>query len=179
MPGESEYREDDWVVIAQLGRVRGNRGELTALPLTSHPERFEALHAVTLKSAGGLEQREIESSWWHQERLILKFKGVDSISEAEKLEGFDVLIPKQDRIAVPEGEYFHADLIGCQLIDLRTKESIGVVADVQEFGGSTLLAVEGTDGKEILVPFARAICQEIDIAAREIRADLPEGLDGL
>jgi ribosomal 30S subunit maturation factor RimM len=53
---------------------------------------------------------------------------------------------------------------------------IGTVRGIEDFGGALLLAVEAEDGREILVPFARSICKEIDVAAKVIRADVPEGL---
>ena len=53
---------------------------------------------------------------------------------------------------------------------------VGVVTGVEEYGGPPLLKVEAADGREILIPFARAICKEIDVASKVIRAELPEGL---
>ncbi len=53
---------------------------------------------------------------------------------------------------------------------------VGVVKGVEEYGGPPLLRVEAADGREILVPFARSICREIDVAAKTIRVELPEGL---
>jgi ribosomal 30S subunit maturation factor RimM len=75
--------DQEWVTIAVLGRVRGNRGELTAISL-SKPERYEALREVFLFPEG--TRREVESVWFHAQRLILKFRGVDTISDAERLE---------------------------------------------------------------------------------------------
>ncbi len=52
----------------------------------------------------------------------------------------------------------------------------GVVQGVEEYGGPALLQVEAADGREILIPFVRAICKEIDVAAKIIRVELPDGL---
>ncbi len=82
--GAADPSDNDWVTIAVLGRARGNRGELTAISL-SKPERYEALREVFLFPEG--TRHEVESVWFHAQRLILKFRGVDTISDAERLEG--------------------------------------------------------------------------------------------
>lgn len=120
---------------------------------------------------------EIERIWRHKNALIFKFAGVDSISAAEALEGANVCIPKDERAALPEGEYYQSDLIGCQVLDAATGRLVGVVTDWQEYGGPPLLEVKGEDGKEVLIPFAKAICREIDPAGRRILVELPEGLE--
>ena len=115
----------------------------------------------------------MEKVWYHDGRPVLKFAGVDSISGAEELAGADILVPAEERAAPGEGEYSHADLIGCSVV---TDRPIGVVKGIEEYGGPPLLKIEALDGREILVPFARAICREIDVAAKVIRVELPEGL---
>ena len=64
-------------------------------------------------------------------------------------------------------------------IFLLNGEQLGVVKDIEEYGGPPLLNVEAKDGREILVPFARSICKEIDAGAKIIRVELPEGLTEL
>lgn len=115
----------------------------------------------------------------HGDRLIFKFAGIDSISAAEPLAGFDVLIPAEERTALEEGEYYLADLIGCEVIHHQTGEPIGVVADWQEHGGPPLLEVRRAEGAELLIPFAKSICIAIDPELRRIEVDMPEGLDTL
>lgn len=120
---------------------------------------------------------EVERIWRHKESLVFKFAGVDSISAAEPLEGAEVCIPKEERAALPEGEFYQSDLIGCQVLDGKTGRLIGVVRDWQEYGGPPLLEVQGENGKEILIPFAKAICTAIQPDAKRIVVDLPEGLE--
>lgn len=162
----------EWVTVAVLGKTRGNRGEISALPLSKH-ERFEALREVYL--FGGGERYEVESSWFHDAALILKFRGIDSISEAEKLRGAEVRVPWCERIPLEPGEFFQADLIGCAVVDRRTGDSLGRVTDWNDSGGSGLLVLENG----LMIPFARAICVEIDPAHKRIAVELPEGLKDL
>lgn len=167
----------EWVTVAVLGRVRGNRGELTAISLSDNPARFDTLREVHLFGDGG--RYEVETIWTHEGRLIFKFRGIDTISDAERLQGAEVRIPLQERADLPAGEYYQSDLIGCEVIERQSGQRVGHVARWQDTGGSGVLEVSAPDGAEVLVPFARAICVEIDVPSRRIVVDLPEGLKEL
>jgi len=129
---------------------------------------------VALEKAGRRLEVDVERIWRHDGRPVFKFSGLDSISAAEEWAGADVLVPADQGVRLEAGEYTHADLIGCRVES--AEGVIGTVRGVEDFGGAPLLAVEALDGREILVPFARSICKEIDVAAKVIRADVPEGL---
>jgi 16S rRNA processing protein RimM len=165
----------DWVVIALLGKTRGKCGEITALALSDKPERYQALQTVYLWSSSAAQPFDVESAWFHESALILKFRGVDSISDAEKLAGAKVLIPASERAALEPGEYFQSDLLGCEVLERGTGEALGRVVAWEESGGNGLLVLESG----LLIPFARAICSEINPAAKRILVDLPEGLKEL
>ena len=165
--------EREWIAIAILGKTRGNRGEVTAIPLSGKPDRYQALEEVFLFGSGA--RYEVEETWFHQGTLIFKFRGVDTISDAEALAGAEVRLPVSQRIPLEEGEFFQDDLLGCQVIDRRTGQTIGTVSGWEDGGGSGLLVMD--DGT--LIPFARSICPEIDPAARRISVDLPDGLKDL
>ena len=170
--------DPEWVAIAQIGKTRGNRGEVTAVALSSKPERYQALQEVFLFAPGGPaggEKFQIENTWFHGATLVFKFRGIDSISDAEGLYGREVCVPASQRTTLDEGEYFQSDLIGCEVVDRRTGQSLGTVSGWEDGGGSGLLALD--DG--LLIPFARSICVEIDPAARRIAVELPEGLKEL
>ena len=163
----------EWVTIALLGKPRGNRGELTAVGLSSKPERYQGLRDVWLFGTG--ERHEVDDVWFHDGTLIFHFRGVDSISAAETLSGSEVRIPAAERVSLDEGEFFQDDLIGCEVVDRRTGASLGRVTRFDDSAASGNLVV----GEDLLIPFARAICVEIDPAARRIAVDLPEGLKDL
>jgi 16S rRNA processing protein RimM len=164
----------DWTAIAALVKPRGNKGELTAVSLSSKPERFANLLKVHLFGDGS--EYTVERVWHHDGALIFKFAGIDSINDAEKLRGAEVRIPYQERVPLDEGEYFQSDLIGCEVRDLVTDRLIGRITGWEEYGGPSLIEV---DNGRILIPFVKAICPEIDPAARVVRVQLPEGLEDL
>ena len=121
---------------------------------------------------------EVERTWTHGEHLIFKFKGVDSISDAERLAGSDVAIPIEQRPTAEQGEYYRSDLIGCDVFD-GSGRLLGVVDDWQETGGTPLVEVRTADGKELLIPFASTIFVKIDIERKRIDVHLPQGLEDL
>jgi 16S rRNA processing protein RimM len=164
--------EGAWVTVALLGKTRGNRGEITAVSLSSKPERFENLQEVWLFGTG--ERYEVEFTWFHDSTLIFKFRGIDSISDAERLSGSEVRVPFSERVALEPGEFFESDIVGCEVFDRRTGKALGLVREWQDGGGAGVLAVG-----DLLIPFARSICVEIDPAARRIAVELPEGLEDL
>jgi len=173
------------VTVARVLRPHGRRGEVAAEILTDFPERLTRLQFVYLWD----EKREprrarVQSCWLSQSRggqAIFHFSGSDSISDAEKLVGLEVQIPMSERFALPDGSYYVTDLIGCEVRDADARE-LGRVRDVQFLGedtaGTPLLVVDAPEG-ELLIPLAREICPNIDVAARRIGVNLPEGLRDL
>jgi len=150
--------------------VRGNKGELAAFPLSS---RYDTIKRVFVNDV----PMEVERTWMHGDQLIFKFKGVDTISDAETLRGADVLIPIAERAKIPEGEYYQSDLVGCEVV--ASGRVLGVIEGWQETGGTPLVEVRKTDGKELLIPFANSIFTKIDLNERRIEVSLPEGLEDL
>ena len=121
---------------------------------------------------------EVERTWVHGEHVIFKFKGVDTISEAERLAGADVSIAMEQRPAAPEGEYYRSDLLGCEVFDADGR-LLGRIEDWQETGGTPLVQVRTAAGKELLIPFAKSIFTRIDTERKRIEVSLPEGLADL
>ena len=117
----------------------------------------------------------VESTWFHLQVLIFKFRGVDTIADAEPLAGAEVRVPLSQREPLEPGEFFQSDLVGCQVVERPTGERLGRVSGWEDAGGAGLLVVEGG----LLIPFARSICVAIDPAARTIEVELPEGLKEL
>lgn len=171
-----------WSLVAVLVRPWGNRGELLADSWSAHPDRLAKLRTVYVAGAGSDAHQPYELEWArpYRERWIVKLRGVDSIGAAETLAGAEMYVPLEERPPAPDGEYYQADLVGCEVQDRATGRRLGTVTGWVETGGPALLAVERkADRAEILIPFARSICVEIDPAGRRIVVELPEGLEEL
>ncbi len=172
--------DDEWLVVARVRRPRGRKGEVAAVTLTDFPERFATLRKVHIEVPGGVpEPAEITGSWWHRGTLILHFAGVDSITDAERLRGRAVLIPRGERARLGRNQYYLWELIGCAVVR-GGGELVGTVTGIEPTGGVDLLKVraEGasTHAEDLLIPLAEEICIGIDVAARRIVIEPPEGL---
>ena len=186
--------------MARILRARGNRGEVAAEILTDFPERLAKLREVFLGAPQGRDEPQlvkVQSCWLsqnHRGQIVFHFEAVNSISDAEKLRGFEVFLPLEQRVSLPERQYFVSDLIGCSVFETPAKLPVvasspcsmaeapallGTVRDVQfpgeEMAGTPLLVVDTSRG-EILIPLAEDICTKIDPSARRIDVVLPEGL---
>ena len=118
----------------------------------------------------------VESVWDHGGVLVFKFRGVDSITDAEKLRGAEVQVPASERITLEPGEYFHSDVIGCEVRERGSGRLVGHVTRFEEYGGPPLIEID--DGR-MLIPFVKAICVDIQPDAKRIDVELPEGLEDL
>jgi 16S rRNA processing protein RimM len=164
----------NWIPVARLRRTRGRHGEFLAEIYSNKPGRADSWKEVTLELPGRHLATSIEQLWFHDGVPVFKLAGIDSISAGEPWEGAELFVPPEQSLQLEEGEYKHTDLTGCRLLDHG--KDVGTVTGLQEFGGPPLLVVRTTDGREVLIPFARAICHKIDVLGKVIEADLPEGL---
>lgn len=187
-----------WVAIAHILRPRGNKGEVAAELLTDFPQRLTALREAFLEDPSGEPRKfQLHSCWPsqnHPGQAVFHFAGCSSISEAEKFRGLHVLLPIEQRVSLPAGQYFISDLIGCAVFECLREASVlssspcsietapmllGQITDVQATGegvAGTPILVVATAGGELLLPLAEDICKRIDVVGRRIEVVLPEGL---
>lgn len=167
-----------WTILGRLIRPQGRRGEILADLLTEFPERFAERRRVYLvsseTSSQPVREASLESHWLHKGRVVLKFAGVDSINDAEPLRGLLVAIPSSERAPLTNGSVYIGDLIGCEIFDLNTSTTVGIIEGVDR--EAALLETKTPQGDEILIPFARAYLVTMDLAAKRIEMRLPEGL---
>ena len=164
----------DLVAIARISKPRGLRGEVVADLLTDFPERFEISSDVIGVTTNGRTDLKIEKFFFQKGRIVLKFAGFDSIESADTLRNVEVCIPESDVAELDEDEFFDWQLEGCE-VETIDGEKIGSVLELLRTGGTEVLVVKGSE-KEYLIPFAEAICVEVDIENKRIRIDPPEGL---
>jgi len=189
-----------YFAVAHLLRPRGNKGELAAQLLTDFPERLTKLKEVFLsdpKTKSAPRAIAVKNCWLsqnHQGQAVFHFENINSINDAEKLRGQDVLLPLEQRVTLPAGQYFVGELVGCSVFELPAKSValaspacamaetpvlLGTVTDVEfpgeDFPGTPLLVVDTQSG-ELLIPLAVDICTRIDVSAQRIEVVLPEGL---
>ncbi|MHB1023854.1 MAG: ribosome maturation factor RimM [Acidobacteriaceae bacterium] len=191
----NQPHQQNWVSLAHLLRPQGRKGELLAELLTDFPERFSERKRVFLMRpsigaapAAPPTEYELEDFWLpvgkNAGRVVLKFAGVDSISTAELLKRYEVVIPEAERAALEEDAAYISDLVGCTVFDKG--KLVGVVEDVDLPAAASqdsnlpqtapLLVVAGEEGQEFLIPFAKAWLHKLDVGGKRIEMTLPEGL---
>jgi 16S rRNA processing protein RimM len=106
--------------------------------------------------------------------LVLKFTGIDSISDAEPLVGSDLQVPRSQRAQLASGWNYVSDLIGCVVFD--SGREIGKIEDVQFGAGEAPLLIVGMAGKRCEIPYAEAYLKSVDLEHKQIHMQLPEGM---
>ncbi len=171
-----------WVLLARIVRPQGRRGEVLADIFTDFPEHFTERKRLFLRPPQGTEtmrEARVESHWLHKGRVVLKFSQVDSIADAETLRGFEVVIPREERMPLEGDAVYVSDLLGVRVIDVSRggAEDAGEITDVEpEAAGPAMLVVRTPAGDERLIPFVRAYLRKIDLEAKRMEMELPLGL---
>lgn len=169
---------NELVSVAKVVKPQGNKGEVAAELLTDFPQRFHHLKKVYLqKNDHSPFPLGLEDFWFHRQRIVLKFSGIDDIGAAEGLRGHEVRIERENLLALPTGSYYQFELIDCVARDSRGR-MLGRVTEVLEVGGNFLLNLK-RDRKELLVPFAKDIVRRVDLSKKELLCELPPGLEEL
>ena len=166
----------EFITLARVVKTQGRRGEVAAETHSDIPERFRVgMKLFALNKQDARREFEIEDLWPHKGLLVLKFVGVDSMSDAELLIGSELQVPLADRAKIEQGWTYVSDLIGSVVLDHGRE--VGRIADV-EFGAgqAPLLIVADSAGKKFDVPFAEAYLEGVDIAQHQVRMNLPEGM---
>ena len=188
------FQQEKWTTVAHLLRPQGRKGELLADLHTDFPERFTSDPKVFLAPPGykgeasSAREAEVTSHFLpvgrNQGRIVLAFAGVNSISEAEQLNGLDVVIPSEARVELEAESEYIDDLVGCTVYD--GDRAIGQVTGIdfpatadgsrRHAEAAPLLNVETPGGDEVLIPYVQAFLLKVDTSARRIEMTLPEGL---
>lgn len=172
----SSETSGEFITLARVVKTQGRRGEVAAETHSDIPGRFAlGMKLFALGKQDARRELEIEDIWPHKGLLVLKFVGVDSMTDAEALVGCELQVPRSQRAQLEPGWTFVSDLVGCAVFDHGRE--IGHIEDV-EFGAgeAPLLIVADEAGKKYDVPFAEAYLEGVNTARRQVRLKLPEGM---
>jgi 16S rRNA processing protein RimM len=139
------------------------------------PDRFKVgLRLFALAPDDSRRKLQIEELWPHKGDLVLKFAGVDSISDAETLIGCELQVPRSERARLEAGWNYVSDLLGCVVFD--AEREIGKIEDVQFGAGEAPLLIVGAGSQRYEIPYAQAYLQSVDLEHKQIQMRLPEGM---
>lgn len=126
------------------------------------------------KKEEGFEEFEIEALNHYKKTYLLKLEGIDNLEQADRFAGAEIFVREKDLHPLEEDQFYHFQIIGCS-VRTQAGEKVGIVEDLFIIRDNILLVVrEGK--KEILIPFSRSICPEVNLSRKEIVVDPPEGL---
>ncbi len=166
----------EFITLARVVKTQGRHGEVAVEVHSDVPGRFSGgMKLLALGKSGDTRRElEVEDFWPHKGLLVLKFRSVESMSDAEALIGSELQVPRTERAELEQGWNYVSDLVGCIVFD-RGRE-IGRVEDVQFGAGEAPLLIVAAGEKKLDVPFAEAYLEGVDVQRREVRMNLPEGM---
>ncbi len=163
---------DNMLEVGKIINTHGLRGEVKVVSWTDVPEDFEYIKKVFTKDVS----LTVTSVKYQKNNLIVKFKEITSIEEAEQYKNCILSAAKEDLPPLPEGVYYVADLIGCRVFDTSNNE-LGKVIDVFVAGAGNVYEVQPEKGKRIYLPANDTTVVSTDIKEGKIVMDVPEGLE--
>jgi len=162
-------------------KTQGRHGEVAVELHSDVPDRFtQGMHLSALLKNGERREVTVEELWPHKSWLVLKFAGVETMTDAEALKGAELQVPRRERAELEQGWTYLSDLIGCTVFD--GGREIGPIVDVVFGAGEAPLLVVGSAKQQdearlpYEIPFAEAYLEKVDLERKQVRMKLPEGL---
>ena len=162
----------------KIVNTHGLRGEVKVVPWTDYPDDFENIDYVYVKKKTGEEKLHISSIKYQKNNLIIKFREIKDINEAELYKNLVLYVERDMLGELPEGVYYIADLLGSKVITADGGE-IGIIADVFNTGANDIYDVKREGKKNMLIPVIDEVVKNIDIENKIITIEMMEGLDEL
>lgn len=161
--------------VGVISSTHGVRGEVKVYPTTDDVNRFKKLKNVVLDTGKEHLKLEVSGVKFFKNQVILKFKGIDNINDIEKYKGKDLLVNREDAVALEENENYVADLIDLKVVT-DEGQVLGVLAEVMETGANDVYVVETEDGKELLLPAIRDCILDVDLETEVMTVHILPGL---
>ena len=164
-----------YLELGQIVNVKGLKGEVKVNSFTDDNTKFERIPKVFLKRKDTLKEYEIEKVGYNKNQVIIKFKNVDTVEEAETLRNSYIVVDREIFGKLPEGVYYIADLIGLDVYT-ESNEYLGKVDDIFSTGSNDVYVVKDELGKQKLLPGIDEVIKQIDLESGKIIVNLIEGL---
>jgi len=162
--------------VGSIARAHGLAGEVVVDVWSEAPERFQAGGAVTARLPGEVAREMIiEATRPFGERLLVRFAGIATRTQAEALRGADLTVARSKVPPPPEGAHYRFELVGLR-VRTRDGSHLGTVADVFATGSNDVIVVRGGK-REILLPYLADVVLTIDPELGEMVVEIPPGLN--
>lgn len=165
---------DDKICVGAIGGAYGVRGELRIKSFCAQAEDIESYSPLT--SQDGTRTFHLALIRPIKNGFAARIAEVSTKEDADALKGVQLFARRDQLPSLPDDEYYHADLIGLEVCDTGGTV-LGIVKLVHDHGAGDLLEVQRVGSSEtVLLPFTLAAVPTVDMAARRVIADPPEGL---
>ena len=158
------------LMIGEITRPQGIRGEVKVRPATCDPDRFYDMDHVFFKRGDAYVEQKIHVNRVEPDAVYMTFDGVNDRTQAEKLRGEFLYIDREHSVELPENANFICDLIGCQAVDTEGR-SWGELKDVLQPGGCDVYVFRREDGRELMVPALKKVVLQVRPSERHILLD--------
>lgn len=169
------YNRDELYQVGAITNTHGIKGEVKVFPMTDDVNRFKGMKEILLDTGKEILPLEVTSARPQKNLVILKFKGLDSINDVEKYKTRGLYVTKENRVPLAEGEYFIADLIGCNVF-AEDGEDLGQITDVLQTGANDVWVCKKEGNPELLLPKIPDCILHVDVENKHIDVHLMEGL---
>lgn len=148
----------------------GVRGEIRLYPYSDDPNQYVTQKSFYLEDGRCFSVQKIRL---HKRVYVVQLEGITTVEGAESLRGKKIFVDKDSLEMLPEGEYYHFEIIGLPVFHLKTGEKIGQVVNIIHTGANDVYEILPEEGKPILLPAIRDVIQKIDLKERRIEV-LPQ-----
>ena len=153
----------------------GIKGEVRITLYAQDSTNLKEGKVLLLERAGKTINTVIKRLRYQKDRPVVKLDGIDDRNAAEEIRGMEISISASDLEELPEGEHYVRDLIGCKVIDISDESEVGILRDVIQNTAQSILEVETSEGKIVLIPAVDAFLRGIDEEAGVIEVELIPG----
>ncbi len=160
----------EFIIIGRILAPWGTKGKLKVRVITDFPQRFVPSSTVYISR----QHMTIDSTEWHKGEAIIKLNAIDGIEAARRLQGQPIEIHHNQVYSLPEGQYYHFQLIGLEVWTTRG-ELLGNITEVLSAEGNDNYIVKRDEG-EILIPAIEDVVKSIDLNKERIVIEAIPGL---
>ena len=163
--------------VGKIVNTHSLKGEVKVISSTDfEEERFKKGSKLLITRGNQLIREVVVQSYRnHKNFLLVKFEGIDSVEEAEKLKNLQIKIDSDKVGELEENEFYFHQIIGCEVFDENDK-NLGEIIDILTPGANDVWVIKGEEGKEILIPYIEDVVKQIDITNKKVNIEVMEGL---
>lgn len=171
--GSPQSGEPVYLAVGRMRRPHGVKGEIVMEVLTDFPERLKP--GKTLFVGEAHEPLQLAGIRGHAKEMILKLVGFDTPEEVGRLRKAVIYIKADELPKLPEGEYYHHELLGLAVVD-EAGQKLGELFNIIETGANDVYVVKTPEGKELLLPAVEDFVLEVNLEKGEILVRPPDYL---